>query len=50
VTYESLVASALLGTARRPPDIALPPGAPEELAAALRSRAPEEALLAAAAA
>jgi hypothetical protein len=50
MTYESLVASALLGTARRPPDIAVPPGAPEELTAALGARTPEEALLAAAAA
>jgi Family of unknown function (DUF5691) len=50
VSYESLVASALLGTARRPPDIAIPPGAPDDLAAALGARPPEDALLAAAAA
>jgi hypothetical protein len=50
VTYESLVAAALLGTARRPPDLAVPPGAPEDLAAALAGRPPEEGLLAAAAA
>jgi hypothetical protein len=50
VSYESLVAAALLGTARRPPDLAPPPGAPDDLAAALAARPPEEGMLAAAAA
>jgi Family of unknown function (DUF5691) len=44
------VAAALLGTDRRAPEPVAPPGAPEELGAALARRSPEEALLGAAAA
>jgi Family of unknown function (DUF5691) len=50
LTWESLVAAALLGTDRRAPEPVVPPGAPAELGAALARRSAEEALLGAAAA
>ena len=50
MSWEGLVATALLGTGRRPPEPEPPPGAPGGLATALAERDPEEALLAAAAA
>jgi Family of unknown function (DUF5691) len=50
VSWESLVAAALLGTERRAPEPTLPPGAPPDLAEALAAREPEDALLASAAA
>ena len=50
MTWESLVATALLGTERRAPEPSAPPGAPRELSAALARREPHEALLGSAAA
>jgi uncharacterized protein DUF5691 len=50
VSWESLVAAALLGTDRRAPEPVVPPGAPADLGVALARRSPEEALLGAAAA
>jgi Family of unknown function (DUF5691) len=50
MTWESLVAAALLGTERRPPEPSVPPGAPSELPNALAQREPHEALLGSAAA
>jgi hypothetical protein len=50
VSWEDLVASALIGTDRRPVVATAPPGAPAELGAALAARGPEDRLLASAAA
>jgi hypothetical protein len=50
MTWEALVATALLGTERRAPEPSVPPGSPAELGAALAAREPEEMLLGAAAA
>ena len=50
MSWEDLVASALIGTDRRPVVSAAPPGAPEALDGALATRGPEDRLLASAAA
>ena len=50
VSWEELVAAALIGTDRRPVVAAAPPGAPDALDAALAERGAEDRLLASAAA
>ena len=50
MSWDELVAAALIGTDRRPVEPSAPPGAPAGLADALAARGPEERLLASAAA
>jgi hypothetical protein len=50
VSWDELVAAALIGTDRRPVDAAAPPGSPDALGATLAARGAEDRLLAAAAA
>src|SRR3954451_13344924 len=48
VSWDELVAAALIGTDRRPVPASAPPGSPPELTAALEERSVEDRLLAAA--
>jgi len=50
MSWDELVAVALIGTERRAAEVDVPPGAPDELGAALESKGSEERLLGAAAA
>lgn len=50
MSWDELVAAALLGTDRRPVEAEAPPGAPDQLGATLAERAAEDRLLVAAAA
>lgn len=50
MSWDELVAAALIGTDRRPVEVSVPPGSPEEIEGVLEQRPPEDQLLASAAA